>query len=350
MAQERRRAHRGSNRRNPLPRFNHSVPEFILNYFSVDGTIHVFDKHTQRIFESSPTRAMGERDFHNVYIDDVIVSFENRFTHVENLAAPLIAEIVKRRALDHLGPMEIATLNIFVVLQLTRTKSRRIDQRAVVDEVRRRWPEADINPCPQRIKDEELEKLSALKIAFDNLALLTEPLVAKHMFLMVRDCKDDLYISDSPVVMHNAKTFGPYGNIALAVPGIEIYFPLSPDVVLAYFCPSTMRHIEEEQAKAEKQVSSFFPTKILSRYGISPSESAQLAEMREELKRSKDYYHLLKEHRVVPMDAQNVLFLNSLQMRSSYRFIAASRPNFSFARRSLSERPHWKEGVRIKVA
>jgi hypothetical protein len=77
---------------------------------------------------------------------------------------------------------------------------------------------------------------------------------------MVRNCQDDVYISDNPVVMHNPRTFGPYGNIGIAVPGIEIYFPLSPEVVLAYFCPSSMKHVEEEQAQAEKEASTFFTT------------------------------------------------------------------------------------------
>ena len=334
----------------PMPRFNHSVPEFVLNHFAKDGQICVFDKHSLKNFKLPPYRAMGERDFNNVYIDDVVVSFENRFCHVENLAAPIISKIVREKSLSHLSPMELGTLHIFTALQLVRSKSRRLDHDATTQEIKRRWPEAEINPFPGRIEDSELTKLSSLKFAFDNLDKLAEPLIVKHSFLMILDCTDDLYISDNPVVMHNARTFGPYGNLGLAVPGIEIYFPLSPNVVLAYFCPSTLKQIEEELRRAEEQVSSFFATKMLSRTGMSATDTADLNEMRAEIKRSRDYYYLLKEHRTVPMDGQNVLFLNSLQMRSSYRFVAASRPNFSFAKKSLSERPHWKEGMRVKVS
>lgn len=331
-----------------MPRFNHSVPEFILNHFAIGGKICVFDKHSQKAFKLPPKRAMGERDFHNVRINEAVISFENKFTRLENLSAPIITKIVERKALDHLRPMDIATLNMFVVLQLTRSKSRRLDQEAVTNEIRRRWPEAEINPAPDLIEDSEFEKLSALQITFDNLSDLTKPLVLKHMFLMVRDCPDDVYISDDPVVMHNAKTFGPYGNIGLAVPGVEIYFPLSPDVVLAYLCPTSMKEIEKEHAESEKRASMLFATQLLSR-GISPTEVRHLEQMRSEIKRSKDYYRLVKEYRVAPMDSQNVLFLNSLQVRASYRFVAAARPNFSFVKRALSERPHWKEGRRVKV-
>lgn len=344
-----RRNERTRNASEALPRFNHSVPEFILNRFAVDGKICVFDKHTLKAFRLPPRRAMGERDFHNVRVDDAIISFENRFTYFENLTAPIIAEIIREKTLDRLGPMDIATLNMFVILQLSRSKSRRVDQTAITAEIRRRWPDIEINPTPDRLEDAEFEKLSSLKITFDTLEELTKPLVTKHTFLMVRNCRDDLYISDSPVVMHNPRTFGPYGNIGIAVPGIEIYFPLSPDVVLGYFCPSSLRRIEEEQVQAEKRVSTFFGTRVLSPEGISRLEIHHLDQMRAEIRRSKDYYHLLKQSRLVPIDSEGVLFLNSLQVGTSYRFVAAARSNFSFVKKALSERPHWKEGRRIKV-
>jgi|HubBroStandDraft_1064217.scaffolds.fasta_scaffold1279154_1 hypothetical protein len=63
-----------------LPRYNHYVPEFVLNYFATRGKVCVFDKHASKSFKLPPKRAMCERDYNNVYVDDVIISFENRFT------------------------------------------------------------------------------------------------------------------------------------------------------------------------------------------------------------------------------------------------------------------------------
>jgi hypothetical protein len=88
---------------------------------------------------------MCERDYNNVYFDDVIVSFENRFAHIENLAAPIISKIVRTKSLNDLDPMELGTLHIFIALQLTRSKSRRLDQDAILNEVSRRWPDAELN-------------------------------------------------------------------------------------------------------------------------------------------------------------------------------------------------------------
>src|SRR5664279_4344786 len=177
-----------------LPRFNHYVPEFILNYFATSGKVCTFDKHSLKEFRLPPKRAMGERDYNNFHMDDVVVSFENRFTHVENLAAPVISQIIKNRTLDSLDPMDLAKLHLFVVVQLMRSKSRRLDQDAIVNEVRKRWPDAEINPHPERIADFELAKLAALKGTFEKLDQLAEPLTLKHLMLMVRNCKDNLYI------------------------------------------------------------------------------------------------------------------------------------------------------------
>jgi hypothetical protein len=246
--------------------------------------------------------------------------------------------------------MDLATLHMFVALQLLRSKTRRLDVTAIANEVKRRWPEFKTNPAPDRIDDSEFEKLSALRTTFSILESLIKHLVPKHQFLMVRDCKENLYISDHPLVMHNERTFGPYGNIGLGVPGIEIYYPLSPDIVLAYFCPSLLGRAEKLHAESEQCASSFLRGKFRSHLGLSEWDKAHLAQMRREIKRSKDYYRLLKENRVTPMDAQNVLYLNSLQMMSSYRFIVATSADFSFARMALNEHPGWKEGRRIQVA
>jgi len=293
---------------------------------------------------------MGERDYNNVRIDDTVISFENRFTHIENLAAPVIARIIEYKNIDSLSDDDLAKLHLFVVVQLLRSKSRRLDQDVVVNEVRKRWPDAKINPQPDRISDVELAKLAALKATFEKLDELARPLALKHLLLMVRDCKDTLYISDNPLVMHNQRTFGPYGNIGLLVPDVEIYYPLSPDVVLTYLCPSSLADAQDKQTEAERYADSFFARKVLSPTGISQADLATLERIRAEIRRSKDYNRLIRECRVVPMDEQNVLYVNSLQLSSSHRFIAASSPDFHFAKRALQERPHWKEGVRIKVA
>jgi hypothetical protein len=222
-----------------LPRFNHYVPEFILNNFSKSGKVCIFDKHTLKEFKLPPRRAMGEKDFTNVSTKDAILSFEDKFSYIESRAALVIKKLVERKTLSVLEPMEMAALHDFALVQHLRSKRRRLDHELVTQEIKKRWPDAPVNPAPEEISGAELTKLFTLDFTFSNLEELSNHLAIKHCYLMIRDCRDEIYISDNPLVLHNQKSYGPYGNIGVGVPHIEIYYPLSPDLVLAYACPLT---------------------------------------------------------------------------------------------------------------
>ena len=333
-----------------LPRFNHYVPKFVLENFAQSGKLSIFDKHNFRQFKLPPYRAMGEKDFTNVRIGDRLLSFENKFTSIENLAAPVIGRIVEQRSLTSLDPMDQATLHTFVVVQFLRSKRRRSDQAAIGLEIKRRWPEANLNPTHNEIVDEEFEKFSSLEFAFSNLEEFTSILVPKHSYLLIKDCPGELYISDNPMVMHNNKKYGPYGNIGLAVPHIEIYYPLSADIVLAYMCPLTMRETEEVHYKAKKEVNSLISRMFMSPLGLSMADRIHIEESRAELRRAENYYAMIKNDRVAAISSENLLFLNSLQIMNSFRYLACRTNDFTFATKALLEKPHWKEGIGIKVA
>jgi len=51
-----------------------------------------------------------------------------------------------------------------------------------------------------------------------------------HLFLNETDLP--YYTSDFPVVKHNELDFGPYGNLGLRNRGVQIYFPLTPWMLL----------------------------------------------------------------------------------------------------------------------
>jgi Protein of unknown function (DUF4238) len=337
-------------REKKLPRFNHYVPKFILDNFADSGMLSILDKHTLKQFKLPPYRAMGEKDFTNVRFGDKILSFENKFTSIEDRAAPIIAQIVERRSLAFLDPMDEAILHTFVVVQLLRSKRRRLDQAAVNAEIRKRWPEADLNPLKENMADNEFEKFSTLDMTFSKLGELASALISKHSYLMIKSCPGELYISDNPMVMHNSGQYGPYGNIGLAVPRIEIYYPLSHEIVLAYMCPLTMKETEEAHRTSDAEVNSLFSKKFMSPKGLSPADKLEIERHRAEIQRAKNHYAMIKNDRLVPISSENLLFLNSLQVLSSFRYLACHKRDFAFAVRALSERPHWKEGVGIQVA
>lgn len=332
-----------------LPRYNHYVPRFILENFAENGQLSIFDKHTLKQFKLPPYRAMGERDFNNVVVEDGVLSFENRFTHLEDLAAPVISRIVRQKSLLGLTPMQVATLHTFVVTQLLRSKRRRLDQALVNSEIKKRWPDVEVNPLKESMADNDFEKFFSLEFIFNNLNELASALVAKHLFLMVKACEGELYISDNPMVMHNSKDYGPYGNIGLAVPHIEIYYPLSAETVLAYMCPLTMKETKEAHAAAEREVNALFSRFFLSPAGLTSAHKAEIKRLRSEIDRAKTYFAMIEVERTVPITSENLQFLNSLQVSRSFRYLACRKNDFTFATSALSEKPNWKEGIGIKI-
>jgi hypothetical protein len=272
-----------------LPRYNHYVPRFILDNFTDRGKISILDKHTLKQFKLAPYRAIGEKDFNNVYIGDDVLSFEHKFTYLEDIAAPIITRIVQQKSLSALQPADEAALHMFVVVQLLRSKRRRLDQALIGAEIKKRWPEADLNPLRDQMTDDEFDKFFTLNFAFSHLDELTSALVPKHSYLILKECPGELYISDNPIVMHNRKQFGPRGNIGLSVPHIEIYYPLSSEIVLAYMCPLTAREIEEKLVASEREINALFSRKFLSPSGVSISDRLEIERCRAELKNTKDH-------------------------------------------------------------
>nr|QWP89203.1 hypothetical protein IHCLGBEB_00006 [Escherichia coli] len=70
----------------------------------------------------------------------------------------------------------------------------------------------------------------------------------KDWYLETRPERPFTCIGDNPVVLKNSNDFGPYGNLGLAVRGIQIYLPLSSTLMLAMYCPSI-----REQMVRQKQ-------------------------------------------------------------------------------------------------
>jgi hypothetical protein len=82
-------------------------------------------------------------------------------------------------------------------------------------------------------------------------------LLEKTWSLQVVQASANLFSSDSPVTLHNERTFGPRGNIGLAVPGIEINLPISSELNLWMTCPSIRKDIRRWYWKAHSFIDGF---------------------------------------------------------------------------------------------
>ncbi|HUX79169.1 MAG TPA: hypothetical protein VMW10_05430, partial [Alphaproteobacteria bacterium] len=135
-------------------------------------------------------------------------------------------------------------------------------------------------------------------------------------------------------VRQNHKDFGPlWGNLGLAVTGIEVYFPLTKTLSLAMLC----RSHEETFQNVFKKIG-FLKT-------IMPGFERQLPVDMEWIENHKKGYN---EATAIPIMAQNVINHNSLQVKWSSRYVFSSKNNFSLVREMIAADPTFKNGIKVK--
>jgi hypothetical protein len=155
--------------------------------------------------------------------------------------------------------------------------------------------------------DQEVKR--AALASFLDLRRIVGAIQEKRPILIHSSNSQVFWISDNPVVLHN--TF-PYGERALNAPGIEIYFPISSELVLGFFCPSI-------EVKIQQLLS-------LNNPGIDRQKYSEI-------------YRGLQGGDAVSLGPETVPFLNSLQVLHSSRFLYAPSNEFELAREILQCQP-----------
>ena len=146
--------------------------------------------------------------------------------------------------------------------------------------------------------------------------------------------KNPFYISDNPITLHNEKKHGLYGNIGLAVKGIEIYLPLSSTHCLALFCPSLM----EEFTKARDNL------KMLD--NLPPELAGIVSGIPDE---TRNFLEDLFSGRSVRAIPDNVTMLNSLQVMYSSRFVYCKHGSFELVQQMIKENESFRTSLQPRV-
>jgi hypothetical protein len=205
----------------------HYVPRFILRHFLANEEkeqVAVYDKHEDRTFTTSIKNIMAEGKFHDFSFEEWVVSFERGISRIEKSILPTYTRIVAERRLQRTDEERVA-LAFLVAFQFMRTKSHRNLTRELEGELRKK-----IENMGGRMEDlEGWEPLTENEIKKEHLRDLQKNIgkyarliAAKHFFLTSAPGQRGFYLGDHPVCLNNQRDFGPYGNIGLALPGIEI--------------------------------------------------------------------------------------------------------------------------------
>lgn len=328
---------------------HHYVPKLIIRNFLFDKKreyVRVYDKKENKEFTTSIVNIMAERRFHDFIFDDFIVSFENIAGKIEEIILPAYRSVIQSKKLTG-EPEEKGALALLMAFQFIRTRAAR-DRWKQMDDILRE----KIESMGGSIEDMEgyepptennLTKIHVLQMK-EAVAEFAPIIAQKNFALMLAPKRRTFYLGDNPVVLHNENDFRPYGNIGLAVKGIQIFLPLTSDIVLCAFCPSIAQGLLEEMTKRIDERNNIIATKVLS----GEIFVSQVERIREQfLEEDQKFFRTIStfdECGLILAQDEHVEFINSLQSMYAKRFVICAKGDLRLAREHNAEFPQFREG------
>lgn len=333
----------------------HYVPKFILRNFLSDEAkeqVSVFSKRTRKGFVTSIRNIMAERRFHEFAIDDeFIASFEEGICKIEDMVLPAYRNVLQNRRLDNTVE-EKANLAVFIAFQMIRTRQQRqqfADIEAQLSEhLKKRGANIEDIEGYTPLTEERLtqEHIEFIKHSTGEFAQI----IAQKDFVLLQAARGrSFYLGDNPVCLHNNEPRAPFqGNVGLAVKGIEIYLPMSADLMLAAWCPSLIEGIRRERDRQNL----VHKGELLQRLGRGEITAEQMRWQRsiaEDMQKPVDtMLDCFATGRPSLLQDASMDYCNSLQMSFAREFVICKRGDFKLAKRFTDEFPN-STGMRATI-
>lgn len=326
----------------------HYVPQLLLRGFlsqigneAEKEQVRVFDLERKESFPTSITNIMGERRFNEWWIDeDTTATIEPATSQIESELAPLIEKIRAEKRLE-ITPENIANLAVLMAFQFIRTKKmrlipERLNQQLIAHVKRMGLDPAKIHGLIDW--DKESLKRQHVKQQVENLAEFTKIMMDKVFFVMTAPVGKSFYLSDHPVALHSdEERRGIMRGLGIGIPYIQIYLPLSHDVMLCAYDRAVlgglMRGRDEEMNRGKGAA-----LKLLMQGSIT---AEQMKGFVEEAKRYDEIGSLIDTIRAgepVACNVEQVDAYNSLQVFQAHRFVVDPIGKFDVVGEIIADR------------
>jgi hypothetical protein len=320
----------------------HYVPRFLLRRFGSGkkDRVHVFDKHTDTTFSSAATKLAAMNNFYDFEFMGSLMSVETMLSHVESKAGKHIANIIKNCQLNVDDPLERGELAAFLAIQMVRTPATT----AMYGDMFTRmedWlrangaPKEFFNPDPAVGEGENAQRAMMAKNIVNAPIDFGPAFIDKDWLLLQTDNKHPYLIGDHPLIMHNMVKQEGRGNLGVGVEGIEIYFPLSPALALAIWCPSHRQLLMDTIQRFDDPTES--NSRSMKNFTIAKDNALKIVEA-------------IRTGKALRSAPENVEFFNSLQIATAERFIFSSNDNFSLVKDMVRTNPELRHGRRMHEA
>lgn len=315
----------------------HFVPRFLLKNFThgKKPKICVYDKWNDNCFQTNIKNVAVENGFYDVEFEDNILTLEPGLAHLETNASGIIKKLVKDKAINVLNGNEVVILAVFLAVQFVRTKEHRLRFKHLGELFAKKLKDLG---APEQNMDEvtggkigvSKDKLFGLKSVIGANGFVPH-FLNKEWVIFETTRIHPFYISDNPISLHNEIDHGFYGNLGLAVKGIEIYMPLSSTLCLGLLCPT----IAEEFRKGHQNI------EMLDR--IAPSLADSL--MKHPIA-ARAFCEGLVHGTPIKIIEDNVTMINSLQVVYSSRHVYCETDNFELVRRMIVDNKKYRYGLK----
>lgn len=219
---------------------HHYNPKSILrNFTNNKNSVYVLNKETNNVFPNSIDKTGSENYFNTIRGTKGNLNFEILFDNLDGTLSKLTQKIVKANSIQILTNAELSDLALVIAVQYIRTKIKRTEAQDLAKKINEYSKEIaeKIKTRPKlepELNDEEIKMITILNLS--NVHEIQDILMNKDIFLS--DCSTTsvkFMTSDNPVVMGNSHQ---HGQIGLNEKGIEVYYPIAPNLCVTYYCKS----------------------------------------------------------------------------------------------------------------
>lgn len=299
----------------------------------------VFDKHTETSFSRAASKLAAKNNFYDFDFMREPVTIETVLAHVESKAGEHIARIVKDCRLNLNDSKERGELAAFFAIQMVRTPAVLATNRDIFGRMET-WlraegaPQEFFTPDPLVGEGENAERAMMARNICNAPNDYGPALISKDWLLLKTDNKHPYLIGDHPLTMHNMVVQEGRGNLGIAVEGIELYFPLSPNLALAIWCPSHREMLTNSLQSIDRLVEASNTERDWVR-----GKSDVLAIL-----------EALQTGEPLRSNPENVEFFNSLQVSTAERFVFSSNDDFAIVKEMIRANPELRNGRRMHEA
>jgi len=322
-------------------KIHHYVPKFLIRNFGLGkkDQVWVYDKANGRTFAANAKNVAGENRFYEFEYDGVSYSLESSLSLIESRSKDVIDKLLHADSVGVLSGTERGVLSSFLAIQLVRTKSYREQWADMPRLIREKLGRSGDVVAPGSQAAELARDPTESEVKFETARMLAEapeaygPHFLNKVWFLAKTTKAFPFVlGDNPISLQNHVDMGAFGNLGLALKGIEIYLPLSSTRALAMWCPSLASMIAEAAATIRA-----LPRSMLDGQIVDPDGMLELDEV-------------LRTGRSTAYKQKNVVNFNALQIGRSERYIFSSIKDFSLAEKMLLDHPELKRGPRMKVS